>query len=212
MTRSRVALAVLLVLVLAGPGMGQVGGHEQLLNPNLASVEELAGVPHVDGARAEAIVAGRPYLDMTSLHAVAGAGLSEEQLDELYAALWLPIDLNSASEAEIGLIPGVGPRMTKEFEEYRPYIALEQFRRAMSKYVDDAEVARLDQYVFVPMNLNEATEEDFHTIPGVGDRMVGEFLEYRPYASMEQFRREIGKYVDDAEVARLARYMTLGDS
>jgi hypothetical protein len=27
---------------------------------------------------------------------------------------------------------------------------------------------------------------------------------------MEQFRREIGKYVDDKEVARLERYVTIG--
>jgi len=37
--------------------------------------------------------------------------------------------------------------------------------------------------------------------------MKHEFEEYRPYNSMEQFRREIGKYVDDDEVARLERYV-----
>ncbi len=40
-------------------------------------------------------------------------------------------------------------------------------------------------------------------------KMVHEFEEYRPYSSMEQFRREIGKYVDDDEVARLESYVTL---
>ena len=38
--------------------------------------------------------------------------------------------------------------------------------------------------------------------------MLGEFKEYRPYKAMQQFRREIGKYVDDKEVARLERYVT----
>ena len=37
--------------------------------------------------------------------------------------------------------------------------------------------------------------------------MIREFLEYRPYATIAQFRREIGKYVDKHEVARLERYM-----
>jgi DNA uptake protein ComE-like DNA-binding protein len=59
------------------------------------------------------------------------------------------------------------------------------------------------------MNLNEASSEDFMTIPGMSRRMVHEFEEYRPYSSMEQFRREIGKYVDAAEVARLERDVTL---
>jgi hypothetical protein len=39
--------------------------------------------------------------------------------------------------------------------------------------------------------------------------MQHEFEEYRPYRGIEQFRREIGKYVDSAEVARLERYVTI---
>ena len=42
--------------------------------------------------------------------------------------------------------------------------------------------------------------------------MLHEFKEYRPYASMEQFKREIGKYVDDSELARLSRYVTLAEN
>jgi DNA uptake protein ComE-like DNA-binding protein len=121
----------------------------------------------------------------------------------------LPINLNTASREEIMLIPGLSERMVHEFEEYRPYTSLEQFRREIGKYVDAAEVARLEQYVFVPLDLNSATSEAFLTIPGVGARMVHEFEEYRPYQSMEQFRREIGKYVDENEVARLERYMVI---
>ena len=47
------------------------------------------------------------------------------------------------------LIPGVGPRMRHEFEEYRPYTSMEQFRREIGKYVDKNEVARLEQYVMI---------------------------------------------------------------
>ena len=39
--------------------------------------------------------------------------------------------------------------------------------------------------------------------------MLREFKEYRPYKSIEQFRKEIGKYVNTKEVARLERYVTL---
>ena len=63
--------------------------------------------------------------------------------------------------------------------------------------------------LFVPMNLNRATGEEFLTIPGMTPRMVHEFEEYRPYTSFEQFRREIGKYVDAREVARLERYVVI---
>jgi DNA uptake protein ComE-like DNA-binding protein len=123
--------------------------------------------------------------------------------------MFIQINLNTAPKQEILLIPGMGERMLHEFEEYRPYKAMAQFRREIGKYVDDKELARLEQYVFVPINLNTATDDDILSIPGVGKRMLHEFKEYRPYKSIEQFRREIGKYVDDRELARLERYVTL---
>jgi DNA uptake protein ComE-like DNA-binding protein len=63
--------------------------------------------------------------------------------------------------------------------------------------------------VFVPINLNTASDADILTIPGVGQRMLHEFKEYRPYDNIGKFRREIGKYVDKNEVARLERYVTI---
>ena len=99
--------------------------------------------------------------------------------------------------------------MVHEFEEYRPYTSLEQFRREIGKYVNETEVARLEQYVFVPINLNTASDEAILSIPGLGDRMLREFQEYRPYNNIQQFRREIGKYINEKEVARLERYVTL---
>ncbi|HJP85638.1 MAG TPA: hypothetical protein VJ852_06590 [Gemmatimonadaceae bacterium] len=59
------------------------------------------------------------------------------------------------------------------------------------------------------IDLNTATDAQILSIPGVGQRMLHEFKEYRPYTSMDQFRREIGKYVDKAEVARLEQYVTI---
>ena len=59
------------------------------------------------------------------------------------------------------------------------------------------------------INLNTATDAELMSIPGMGPRMLREFKEYRPYKSIEQFRREIGKYVDKAEVARFEQYVTI---
>jgi predicted DNA-binding helix-hairpin-helix protein len=95
--------------------------------------------------------------------------------------MFVHINLNTASRDEILLIPGVGNRMLHEFEEYRPYPALAKFHREIDKYVDDKELARLEQYVFVPIDLNTATDEDILSIPGLGKRMLHEFKEYRPY-------------------------------
>ena len=37
--------------------------------------------------------------------------------------------------------------------------------------------------------------------------MVREFMEYRPYESIQEYRREIGKYVGDAQTAEWERYI-----
>ena len=187
----------------------QAGDRGDLLDPNLADAAELGSLPHVDEALAAAIVEGRPYLSAQQLDAVLAASLDRGQREAVYAGMFRQIDLNSASRDEIMVIPGMTRRMAHEFEEYRPYTSLDQFRREIGKYVDEAEVARLESHVFIPMSLNTASEEDFRTIPGMTGRMVHEFEEYRPYTSIEQFRREIGKYVDEAEVARLESYVTL---
>lgn len=208
--RSLAGLGLLTALALPASGLhAQVGENLGLVNPNLASEEELAAVPGLTSGAVAAIVDGRPFLRMADLHAALQAHVGAGDFAALYGALWVPIDLNDVTEAEIRLIPGVGDRMTHEFEEYAPYAGLAVFHREIGKYVDDDELARLAQYVYVRIDLNTASDEAMLTIPGVGNRMAHEFEEYRPYTSMAQFQREIGKYVDDAEVSRLQRYVEI---
>ena len=208
--RGRSWIAGLALSVGLAPGAAaQVGENMGVLNPNLAGEAELAALSGVTPALANRIVENRPFLTMNAFDALVAGSLDEAQREALYARLFVPLDLNTASEEEILLVPGVGARMAHEFEEYRPYRAMAQFRREIGKYVDDDEVARLEQFVFVPIRLNTASDEAILSIPGIGRRMLHEFKEYRPYRSMAQFRREIGKYVDDDEVARFERYVVV---
>jgi DNA uptake protein ComE-like DNA-binding protein len=168
------------------------------------------GVPHFNDSIVKGIVGKRPFGSQADFNTfLTSQGVKPEQLKDVYGRTFVHLNLNTATREEILMIPNLGNRMVREFFEYRPYKAMAQFRREMGKYVDDKEVARMEQYVFVPVNLNTATDEDILTIPGLGPRMLREFKEYRPYKSIEQFRREIGKYVDEKEVARLERYVTI---
>jgi len=101
--------------------------------------------------------------------------------------------------------------MRIEFPEYRPWKSWAQFDKEIGKYLtaNPGELDRLKQYVFIPVNLNTASDEDILTIPGAGQRMLREFKEYRPWKSQAQFEKEIGKYVDAKEVARLWRYVVI---
>ena len=120
-----------------------------MLDPNTATRDQLTAVPGMTAAAADALVAGRPYQSMVAVDQALAKSLGAEARKTVYARVWKPIDLNTAKGEEILLIPGVGPRMRHEFEEYRPYTSIDQFRREIGKYVDKNEVARLEQYVTI---------------------------------------------------------------
>ena len=117
------------------------------LDPNTATAEQLGAIAGLTPELAEAIAAGRPYASVAAFDAKLRETLSEEEAAAVRASLFVPINLNTASEEEIALIPGMTPRMVHEFLEYRPYEDMAEFDREIGKYVDEAEVARLRSYV-----------------------------------------------------------------
>ena len=121
-----------------------------LLHPDSVTREQLVAIPGMTAAAADALLGGRPYADMRAVDRALAPHLGEPVRDSVYARVWAPIDLNAATDEEILLIPGVGARMLREFKEYRPYDGIAKFRREIGKYVDEAEVARLERYVRIP--------------------------------------------------------------
>jgi DNA uptake protein ComE-like DNA-binding protein len=203
---------VLIASLAAGvgsPAAAQVGKAVTIVDANAATEQQLSAIPQLTPALVKAIVDRRPFPSITELDALLAPTLSAEQRTAVYGRLFVHLNLNTATREQILLIPNAGNRMVREFQEYKPYKALAQFHREIGKYVNDTELARLEQYVFVPIDLNTASDADIQTIPGVGARMLREFKEYRPYKAMEQFRREIGKYVNEKEVARMERYVVI---
>lgn len=137
-----VVLAVLLSLGLHA----QAGEERTVLNANTILESELLPLPHITPSLAKSIVERRPFKSVRDLDAVLQS-LSRQQRTELYGRLFVPISLNTATDAEILTIPGLGQRMLREFKEYRPYKSMDQFRREIGKYVSRQEVARLERYV-----------------------------------------------------------------
>src|SRR5688500_13891766 len=180
-------VAFALTLLLAAPAAAQVGKSLGIVDANTVSEADLAKMPGMTPAIAKALVAARPFDSITALNTfLLGQKLTQEQANALYRQMFVHINLNTATAAEIMLIPGAGKRMAHEFEEYRPWRSYAQFEKEIGKYVDAKEVARLAQYTFIPLNLNTATEADSMTIPGAGKRMAHAFDEYRPWISQTQ--------------------------
>jgi DNA uptake protein ComE-like DNA-binding protein len=210
----KMLLALVLVAGLAAANapraFAQVGKSQGVADANTATEADLLKMPSMTPAIVKAILAARPFASPVDLNKVLAAQkLTPEQTQAFYRSAFVHINLNTATAEEIMLIPGAGKRMAHEFEEYRPWKAWAQFDKEIGKYVNAQEVARLAQYGFIPLDANTASDADLMTIPGLGPRMLREVKEYRPWKSRAHFDKEIGKYVDQKEVARLARYLVL---
>lgn len=152
MTRSLSLMltAAALVVAIASPAWAQAAAPAALVNANTANEAELSKLPHMSAAAAKSMAARRPFASMSALDMFLGEQkLTREQRTQLFGRLFVPVNLNTASDADILLIPGVGNRLLREFKEYRPYKAIEQFRREIGKYVSKEEVARLERYVTI---------------------------------------------------------------
>ena len=187
----------------------QLGRQMGLIDPNVGSEAQLLAVPHMNATIVKALMDKRPFMNIVELNTwLLSQGLTQEQLGESYMKMFIHVNLNLAPRAEILLIPRAGPKMAREFDEYKPYNGgYAQFRREIGKYVNEQEVAHLEQYTFIPIDLNTASDSAILSIPGAGPKTLREFKEYRPYKGIEQFRREMGKYWNEKEVARLERYV-----
>ncbi len=210
MTRVRVFIAAAFVAgALAVQPSAQVGA-PGIVDLNAVPEATLAGLPSMTPAIARAFVAARPFATIVEANTfLLGQKLTQEQLTALYGRAFVHLNLATATAPEILLVPRIARAMTREFDEYRPWVNFAQFDREIGKYVDAAEVARLKQYVFIPLNLNTATDAQFQTIPQLPGNMLREFKEYRPWKTKAQFDKEISKYVGDKETARLWRFVTI---
>jgi DNA uptake protein ComE-like DNA-binding protein len=201
-------LAVMCLTLRPAAPAAQVG--QGLADLNSASESTLASLPHVTPPIVKALVERRPFTSIVDLNTfLLQQKLTQQQANEIYGKAFVHVNLNTGTREEIMLIPGAGARMAREFAEYRPWRTWAQFDREISKYVGQQETNRLKQYVFIPINLNTATDEQILSIPGAGQRMVREFKEYRPWKTKEQFDREIGKYVGPKETQRMWRYVVI---
>src|SRR5262245_894778 len=151
----------------------QVGKSQGVVDANTAAEADLAAMPNMTPAIAKTIVAARPFASIKDLNTLlAGQGLTAEQAMAFYAKAFVHINLNTATNEEILLVPGAGRRMAREFPEYRPWKTYAQFDKEIGKYVGAEATAKLAQYTFIPMNANTAGDADLMTVPGANQAWV----------------------------------------
>lgn len=60
------------------------------------------------------------------------------------------------------------------------------------------------------VNANTATEDQLRTIPGVGEKIADEIMEYRPYDATtgpDKFKKELAKYIPAGDIDKIMGYL-----
>jgi DNA uptake protein ComE-like DNA-binding protein len=117
------------------------------------------------------------------------------------------LNLNTATAEDFLTIPNVGQRMVREFMEYRPYTSIQQFRREIGKYVDAAQVAEYEKYVYVPVSPNDADAATLQQLPGVDQATADKLIAARPYDSGDAFLKQLARYVTPEQLTVAGAYV-----
>ena len=171
------------------------------------SLTEVSTVAPVESATPVTVVESTPVSTET-VPVVETEGVVATAAPEVVAPENTKLNLNEATGDDyLAAIPGFGSRMVREFLEYRPYISIVQFRRELGKYVDEAQIAEYEKYVYVPVNVDESDAETLKQLPGVDDAIAAELSAGRPYGSSEAFLAKLAELVSAAQVAEAQAYL-----
>lgn len=192
----------------------QVAAYEQHVfvpvDPNAADLETMKQLPGVDDAIAQQLLDGAPYDNgfafLTKLaELVPGVDLAQAQA---YVPSAAKLNLNDATSDQLMTVPGGGERMTREFGEYKPYTSILQFRKEIGKYVDDAQVAAYETYLYVPVDPNAADVDTLQQLPGVDATSAQALIDGRPYDTNDTFAAALAERVPTGKAAAARRYLT----
>ncbi|MCA9945875.1 MAG: hypothetical protein KC449_20470 [Anaerolineales bacterium] len=118
------------------------------------------------------------------------------------------LNLNEASGDDfLNAIPNFSSRMVREFQEYRPYISIQQFRREIGKYVSDEQVAEYEQYVYVPVDVDESDAATLMQLPGVDEAIAEMLIGERPFGSNDAFLTALATHVSADDVSLAVGYL-----
>jgi len=119
------------------------------------------------------------------------------------------MDFNTAAEKDLSTLPNVTPAIVKGLVDKRPFASITEVNTyLLSQGLTAEQATAIYEKAFVYLNLNTCTAEEILLIPRAR-RMRIEFPEYRPWKTMAQFDKEIGKYVAQTpgELDRLKSYV-----
>lgn len=117
-------------------------------------------------------------------------------------------NLNTASDEDFDQIPGITDHMKYEFDEYRPYASISEFRKEMSKYIDAEQIAAYEKYLYVPVDFNASDALSLQQIPGINETIAEAIIADRPYNSDEAFISKAKSLMPTFDAEAAAKFLS----
>ena len=99
------------------------------------------------------------------------------------------------------------PALAKWIVDNRPFTGMKAIDDHLKASLDSTKRRALYLRMFLPTNLNVQVAQEIAIIPHQFSRMAHEFDEYKPYAALAVWFREIDKYIDEPLLSTIAQYI-----
>jgi DNA uptake protein ComE-like DNA-binding protein len=185
-------------------------------NLNTITDEQILSIPGAGDRMTREFAEYRPYTTIGQFRAEIGKYVDDDVVAAYEAYVFVPIDPTNPDADTFQQLPGLDADEAAELAGGGPYADDAAFLAALAPLVSAEQAALAPSYLvsasapavtWVKYDINAISPEQILSIPGAGEQMTHEFAEYRPYTTIDQFRAEIGKYVDDDLIAGYERYV-----
>ena len=220
----------------------RAGDKAELIDLNSADKAELDGLPGVGPAMAAKIIAARPFKNIEDLKKIRG--FNQKKFNTIKPLVLIgkekakgkdgdakavkqpaasgPVDLNSADQAALEGLPGIGTALAEKIIAARPFKSIDELKNI--KGISQAKFDLLKDQVMLNLeddemdvspklkpgqtiNINKAGEEQLTSLLGIGPVKAKAIIAGRPYAKIADIMKVKG--IKEKTFAKLKDYIVV---
>lgn len=138
---------------LLGQGLSQEQANEVYpkafvpINLNTATSEEILLVPGAGRRMTHEFAEYRPWKTWTQFDREIGKYVGAEATAKLAQYAFIPLNANTASDADLMSIPGADQRLVQRIKQGRPYKSTSELEQTLAKNADTREAKRVARYL-----------------------------------------------------------------